>query len=407
MPEKAKLLEKLKQGNFNVPDFVYVSAENFKNKNFDKLEHFFENFNKSFKVIARSAHPCEQFFKGGTFDSLETYADVAGIEYARKRIIRSAQTVNKLSILRQNKFSRAPEIDLNDMGVIVMPFVEGTKVMSKIVANSWEFGYCDCKGYKVQTEPYITQTPHDRKLLHISRDVQKYLGFACEIEFIISQDNEVFVVQAKDISNIEVLEIQKSKRSIKLDGLRRIRKYRNYRERPVYVMDNKSLYLDVISECENIVHESGKDKPTIENVIKIISDYEAGLGKFALQHERYCVMCLSVKSSEELYQIAHNYLDETPELQKKLSKAINSNSYQIDYFLSEADTLIVKDMINIKICSHDAYGIDCIRNPLWTVYWYVEKHEQTVKNFRNLGFKTGDRVGIYINSKEKPTVYRL
>ncbi|MFP4087993.1 MAG: hypothetical protein ACLFUL_14515 [Desulfobacteraceae bacterium] len=40
--------------------------------------------------------------------------------------------------------------------------------------------------------------------------------------------------------------------------------------------------------------------------------------------------------------------------------------YKIDYFLSEADTLIVKDKIGVNLCTHDAYGIDTVRYPYWT-----------------------------------------
>jgi hypothetical protein len=58
------------------------------------------------------------------------------------------------------------------------------------------------------------------------------------------------VVQAKDISNIEILELKESERSLKLDGVRRIRKQRNYRERPVFVMDNRVVYMDIIGICE-------------------------------------------------------------------------------------------------------------------------------------------------------------
>jgi hypothetical protein len=104
------------------------------------------------------------------------------------------------------------------MGVIVMPFVNGSSVMAKKLWNHWEFGYCRDRIHKVQSEPYITQTPHDRKLLEISQNIQDCLGFPCEIEYIIGEDNQIFVVQAKNISKIEILEQQEEKRSIKLDG---------------------------------------------------------------------------------------------------------------------------------------------------------------------------------------------
>lgn len=120
MPEKARLLQKLKAAHFNVPDFMYVSASDFREERFSPLQAFLENHRESFKVIARSAHPQEELFTGGTFDSLETYADLAGIKYAGDRIIELARTRSRLSIKRQQRFTKAPEIDLNEMGVIVM-----------------------------------------------------------------------------------------------------------------------------------------------------------------------------------------------------------------------------------------------------------------------------------------------
>jgi hypothetical protein len=55
IPEKAALLTLLKEGKFNVPDFIYVSASDFKNENFKALETFLDRHRESFKVIARSA----------------------------------------------------------------------------------------------------------------------------------------------------------------------------------------------------------------------------------------------------------------------------------------------------------------------------------------------------------------
>ena len=90
IPEKAALLTRLEKGGFNVPEFIYVSAADFKQENFEALEAFLDKHRESFKVIARSAHLKEEFFKGGTFDSLEIYADLGGIKYARKKIINLA-----------------------------------------------------------------------------------------------------------------------------------------------------------------------------------------------------------------------------------------------------------------------------------------------------------------------------
>ena len=407
IPEKARLLEKLKEGGFNVPDFVFIPAENFKNNRFEALEKFIENYIESFKVIARSAHPQEEFFKGGTFDSLETYADIEGIKYARKHIIHKAKTSKLLSIQRQQKFYNSPGIDFDRMGVIVMPFIEGVSVMAKMIGENWEFGYTGDKGHKFRCDPYITQTPHDRWLLKKSQDIQKYLGFRCEIEYVYSQSGEIFVVQAKDISSIETLELKESERSVMLDGIRRMRRRHNYRERKVYVMDLKNFYIDVIGKCEDMVHGWCDPRPRIEEVLKIIEDFEKKMEDFALKHERFAVLGISVRIPEDLNQVANHYLDDTPEVQKKLSAALYNNQYKIDYFLSEADTIIAKDKVNIQLCTHDAYGIDTVRTPLWFVYWNFDRHEHYLKELKRVGFVTGDTVGIEIDSEDRPTIYRV
>jgi hypothetical protein len=203
------------------------------------------------------------------------------------------------------------------------------------------------------------------------------------------------------------LEMSESKRSIKLNGIRRIRKRRNYRERVIYVMDNKAFYMSIIDKCENFVHGWEEQKAGIEDILDIINGYEAELEEFALTHQRFAILGLAIQVPEELYQIANHYLDDTPDLQKRLSKALYNNLYVNEYFLAEADTLIAKDKIRINLCSHDAYGIDTVRNPMWTVYWYVERHDSIVREFKRLGFKTGDTVAIEIEAEEKPILYRL
>ncbi len=407
LPEKARLLQQLKEGDFNIPDFIYVSVSDFKSENFDELEAFLDLHRESFKVIARSAHPDEEFFKGGTFDSLETYADLGGIQYARKKIINLATNAKQLSIKRQQKFNDAPQIDSDDMGVIVMPFISGASVMAKMIGDHWEFGYCRDRMHKVQREPYITKTPHDRRLIELSEKIQENLGHRCEIEYVVSEEGEIYVVQAKDISHIEMLEQKQSDRTIQLDGVRRIRRNHNYRERPVYLMDNKSFYLRIIGMCENIVLDAKGPKPTIEDVLDIVGVYQSELADFAMRNQRFAVLGLSIQEPEELYQIANHYLEDSPDIQQQLSKALHDNLYKIDYFLSEADTLIAKDKFRVNLCGHDAYGIDTVRNPIWTVYWHMDKHDSVVKDFYGLGFKTGDTVGIEIDSDEKPNVYRL
>ncbi len=407
LPEKAALLKKLKKGKFNIPDFIYVSAFDFKSEAFDDLKGFLDRHRESFKVITRSAHPQEAFFKGGTFDSLETYADLGGIQYARTKIINLAKTAKQLTIKRQQKFKNSPEIDLEEMGVIVMPFISGTSVMAKMLGSHWEFGYCRDKMHKVQRDPYITRTPHDRRLIKLSEKIQRYLGHLCEIEYVVSEEGQIHVVQAKDISHIETLELQQSDRSIQLDGVRRIRRNHNYRERPVFVMDNKAFYLEVIGQCEDFVFGQEMTRPPVENILEIITAYQSRLEDFALRHQRFCILGLSIQEPEELYQIANHYLDDYPDLQSMLSKALHDNLYKIDYFLSEADTLLAKDKFRVNLCGHDAYGIDTVRNPMWSVYWQMDKHDKMVNEFKRLGFKTGDTVGIEIDSDEKPIVYRL
>ncbi len=407
IPEKARLLKKLKDGKFNVPEFIYVSSVDFKHEQFEALEGFLNLHRESFKVITRSAHPQEEFFKGGTFDSLETYADLSGIKYARKKIINLASTAKQLSIKRQQKFSNAPQIDPENMGVIVMPYISGTSVMAKMIGDNWEFGYCRDRMHKVQREPYITRTPHDRRLIKLSEKIQKHLGHRCEIEYVVSEEGQIYVVQAKDISHVETLDQKQSERSIRLDGVRRVRRNHNYRERPVYVMDNKAFYMEIISKCEDLVLGGEAVKPSIGNILDIIAAYQIDMEAFALRNQRFSILGLSIQEPEELYQIANHYLDDMPEYQQKISKALHDNLYKIDYFLSEADTLIAKDKFRVNLCGHDAYGIDTVRNPLWSVYWTMDKHDKMVREFKRLGFKTGDTVGIEIDSDEKPILYRL
>ncbi len=186
MPEKGKLLARLEAAGFNVPAFIYLTPEDFREARFEALEAFLDKHCDGYKVIARSAHADEEQFKSGTFDSFGIYADVGGIQYARKKMIRMARTTKRLSIKRQQHFYHAPEVDLEQMGVIVMPFIEGTGIMAKMIGPQWEFGYCRDRSRKIQKGPYITQIPHDRRLLQLSKKIQAELGFRCEIEYIVS-----------------------------------------------------------------------------------------------------------------------------------------------------------------------------------------------------------------------------
>jgi hypothetical protein len=245
--------------------------------------------------------------------------------------------------------------------------------------------------------------------LELSEKVQDCLKFQCEIEYITTHKNDIYVVQAKDISKIEVLDKMESKRSITLDGVHRIRKRRNYRERPVFVMDLKRFYLKLLRMCEEVHQEKDRKGPsvTIEDLLECIREYQKELEDFALRHQRFAIIGLCIHAPEELYQQLNHFFDEEPELQARLSKALCENFYKVDIFIAEADTLIAKDKYRIKLCGHDAYGIDTVRTPIWTVYWSMERHEQVVKELVKIGFKSGDSIGIDIDNHCKPTVFRL
>ncbi|MEA3232818.1 MAG: hypothetical protein U9Q05_13770, partial [Thermodesulfobacteriota bacterium] len=235
----------------------------------------------------------------------------------------------------------------------------------------------------------------------------KKLGFRCEIEYIISNDNQIFVVQAKDISGIELLEEKETERAIELDGIRRVRIRRSYRERPMYLMDLHAVYMRIVSCCEEMVLDDDTPSCGIDDIIQIVKSFEQELVEFALMHHRFGVIGLCMKPPEFLYQVANHYLDDTPELQQQLSGVLHQNLYATDYFLTEADTLITKDRIHLSLCGHDAYGVDTVRNPLWSVYWHNERDKEVLNKFNTLGFTTGDTVGIDIEADDKPLVYRL
>ena len=145
----------------------------------------------------------------------------------------------------------------------------------------------------------------------------------------------------------------------------------------------------------------------ITEILDIISTHEQALETFALRHQRFCILGLSIHDPEELFQIANHYLDDFEEMQARLSKALHNNLYWVDTFITEADTLISKNKLRINLCGHDAYGIDTVRNPIWNVFWSVDEHEQIVHQFDEIGFTTGDLVGIDIDNESIPTVFRL
>jgi hypothetical protein len=44
---------------------------------------------------------------------------------------------------------------------------------------------------------------------------------------------------------------------------------------------------------------------------------------------------------------------------------------------------------------------------MWTAYWHIKRHDRMVREFKRVGFKTDDTVGIDINADEKPVIFRL
>ena len=113
------------------------------------------------------------------------------------------------------------------------------------------------------------------------------------------------MVQAKDISEVEILEVKEDKRSVRLDGIRRIRKRRNYRERPLYVMDTRAFYMDVIDHCEELVLKRTEPPTQIGPLMEKIQAYEQSMEHFAMRNRRFAILAISIEPSAEIYQIAN------------------------------------------------------------------------------------------------------
>tara|TARA_B100001964_G_scaffold55908_1_gene63211 strand:- start:857 stop:2089 length:1233 start_codon:yes stop_codon:yes gene_type:complete len=407
IPEKPRLLGILKDAGFNVPDFYFISGEDFDEGDFLELQEFLNRSCTSFKVIVRSAHPQEDRFKGGTFDSLETNCDITGVQYARNRITKLARHAKRLNILRQQKFNGAPQIDIDQMGIVVMQYIEGLQVMAKQLGDQWEFGISGFAKEKVPVESYITRRPPDERLLELSDTIQRYLGFRCEIEYILDYSGVIHVVQARDISLIDLLEQNRFEQTLRLDGIRRLRKRNNYRERVIYAMDNPSIYERIMAMSSELLREQERVEEKFGKILKVIEEYEQELEQFSLKYQYYAVLGLKIRIPDELFHKASHCLNELPDYQARLTQVLLENQYQIDYFLSEADTILAKDRLHLNLCTHAAYGVDSVRNPLWFIHWTPEHHDAVVNQFRKLGFKTKDMIGIEISPEERPMVYRL
>ncbi len=81
---------------------------------------------------------------------------------------------------------------------------------------------------------------------------------------------------------------------------------------------------------------------------------------------------------------------------------LHNNRYHIDGFLAAADPLIATHTCRINLRSHDADGIDTVRNPLWSVYRHVDRTGAVVHDIKRVAFKTGDTIGIDVG--DRPTV---
>ena len=116
------------------------------------------------------------------------------------------------------------------MGIVVMQYIEGSQVMAKKLGDQWEFGISGYAKEGGQVESYITRRPPDERLVELSESIQSKLGFRCEIEYILDHDGLIHVVQARDISLIDLLQQNRFEQTLRLDGIRRLRKRSNYRE---------------------------------------------------------------------------------------------------------------------------------------------------------------------------------
>ena len=256
-------------------------------------------------------------------------------------------------------------------------------------------------------ESYITRRPPDERLIELSETIQRQLGFRCEIEYILDHDGLIHVVQARDISLIDLLEQNRFEQTLRLDGIRRLRKRNNYRERVIYAMDNPSIYERIMAMSSELLREQERVEEKFGKILKVIEEYEQELEQFSLKYQYYAVLGLKIRIPDELFHKASHCLDELPEYQARLTQVLLENQYQIDYFLSEADTILAKDRLHLNLCTHAAYGVDSVRNPLWFIHWTPEHHDAVVNQFRKLGFKTKDMIGIEISPEERPMVYRL
>jgi hypothetical protein len=172
-------------------------------------------------------------------------------------------------------------------------------------------------------------------------------------------------------------------------------------------MDIRGLFLRVIDACEDYLAAARRgeaDGPG--QVLDVIDRHEKEMETFALTHRRFAVLGWAFHLPE-LFQVTDHLLSEMPEARVAVADALRRSQYSMEYFLAEADTLIAPDRIRFNLCTHNAYGISTVCHPLWTVFWEANGDRSVHDSIRGLGLKTGDPVGIRIDSEGFPTLYRL
>jgi hypothetical protein len=413
-PDKVAFLEKLQSGGFNIPDFIYLSSEALENDCQKAITSFLGSLNGAACVIVRSAHPLEAHFKGGTFDSFESTADLDGIRLAFRKIVRSCRTSKRLAIRRQQVFEGAPPLDPDDMGILIMPYVDGRSVMAKTVGTNWEFGYARQSDNLIFRDPYLTSTPHDTQLYILSERIRRFLGFRCEIEYILSGDGQLFIVQARDISGAPTIEEapvsptgRRGGGRVRFDGVLRVRGLCNHRIRPVFIMNNRGFSLEIIDACSRSRCSGGSgDDGLTQRILEIIDRFDQQLEMFSLSHPRYAVLGTDIHLLE-LFHFIHHFFEKATHARQQIEGALRKTQYSVESFLAEADTLIAKHKTRFNLCTHNAYGISSVSNPLWTVFWNEDRSESILNDIELLGIQTGDIIEIEIEASGIPVLYRV
>ena len=108
------------------------------------------------------------------------------------------------------------------------------------------------------------------------------------------------MVQACDISLIDLLEQNRFEQTLRLDGIRRFRKWSNYRERMIYAMDNPSIYERIMAMSSELLNEQERVEEKFGEILKVIEEYEQELEQFSLKYQHYAVLGLKIRIPDEL-----------------------------------------------------------------------------------------------------------